>query len=125
MKRILIVEDNKLIRVALKEAIKREDFEILEVENGKQALHKFEENHLDLLIMDIKMPDIDGLQVLKKIRVVNKELPIIIISAYKNLGKDPEIALGNVSAFMAKPIDIKLLKAKVTEILEGKMISKV
>ncbi len=117
MKRILVVDDNKLIRRALREAINREDFEVLEGENGKQALQKFEENHLDLLVMDIKMPDTDGMEVLRKIRVVNKELPIIIITAYKCLEKDPEIVLGNVSAFMTKPIDIEALRAKVTEIL--------
>jgi len=117
MKRILIVEDNKLIRRALKEALGSEDFELLEGENGKQALAKFEENQIDLVILDIKMPDMDGLEVLRKIRVVNKDLPIIIITAYKGLEKDPEIALGNVSGFIIKPIDIEILWAKVTEIL--------
>jgi len=117
MKRILIVEDNTLIRRALKEALSGEDIELLEGENGKQALQKFEENHFDLLILDIKMPDMDGLEVLRKIRVRNKELPIIIITAYKGLSKDPEVALGNVADFITKPIDIEILRAKVTEIL--------
>ncbi|MEW6617813.1 MAG: response regulator [bacterium] len=125
MKRILIGDDNKLIRRALIETINREDFEILEVENGKQILQKFEEYQPDLLIMDIKMPGINGLEVLKKIRTVNQELPIIIISAYKGLEKDPEITLGKISAFMTKPIDIEVLRAKVTEILGERMNPKV
>ncbi|MEW6609311.1 MAG: response regulator [bacterium] len=125
MKRILIGDDNKLIRRALRETINREDFEILEVENGKQILQKFEEYQPDLLVMDIKMPGINGIEVLKKIRTVNQELPIIIVSAYKGLEKDPEIALGKVSSFMTKPIDIEVLKAKVTEILGERMTPKV
>ncbi|MEW6618990.1 MAG: response regulator [bacterium] len=117
MKKILIGEDNKLIRVALIQTLKREDFEFLEVEDGKQVLQKFEEYQPDLLILDIKMPEIDGIEVLKKIRAVNQQLPIMIITAYKGLEKDPEIVLGNISAFLIKPIDIEVLKAKVMEIL--------
>lgn len=117
MKRILIGEDNRLIRQALIQALKREDFEFLEVEDGKQILENFEEYQPDLLILDIKMPGIDGIEVLKKIRTVNQQLPIMIITAYKGLEKDPEIALGNISAFLIKPIDIEVLKAKVMEIL--------
>jgi two-component system response regulator (stage 0 sporulation protein F) len=120
MRQILVAEDNNLIRRALTEALYRENYEVLEVETGKQALQKFEESQPDLIVLDIKMPDIDGIEVLKKIRAVNRQVPIIILTAYKGLEKDPEIALGNVSAFMTKPVDIDVFRAKVNEILKNR-----
>ncbi|MFH1098180.1 MAG: response regulator [Candidatus Desantisbacteria bacterium] len=120
MKRILIADDNKLIRLALREALQGEGVGIFETDNGKEALQWFESCHPDLLIMDIKMPQMDGMEVLKRIRLIDEQVPIIIATAYKGMENDPEIALGNVSAFMTKPIDIGVLRLKVKEILGRK-----
>jgi len=113
MKKILIAEDNKLIRLAVTKALHNPNYEILEVEDGWGVLNNFKNHSPDLIILDIKMPDMNGLEVLKRIRTVNRELPIIIITAYKGLEKDPEIVLGNVTTFITKPFDMEELKNTV------------
>ncbi|MDI6752483.1 MAG: response regulator [bacterium] len=116
MKKILIADDDLSIRTALSEGLGEEGYEIIAVGSGSEALKIARERELDLLVLDIKMPDMHGIDVLKKLRTKNKTLPVIILTAFPTMEKDMEIQLGNISAFISKPFDLEDVKAQVKKI---------
>ncbi len=118
IERVLVVEDEHNIRMAFTETLYREGYVVYSAETGKKALECIRNYRLDLVVLDIKMPDINGIEILKRIRNEDKNLPVIISSAYRGFKQDPEIALGNVSSFMIKPIDLNELTQKVKKALE-------
>lgn len=110
--KILIVDDEKLIRDVIKEYLLKESFEVLEAENGEEAINICNNHSIDLMILDIMMPKMDGYTAYKTIRE-SKKIPTIILSARseeydKLLGFD----LG-VDDFLAKPFSPKELVARV------------
>lgn len=110
--RILVVDDEKLIREVIKEYLLKEKYEVSEAENGQEAIDACNTNDIDLIILDIMMPKVDGYTAYKEIRQ-NKRIPTIILSARseeydKLLGFD----LG-IDDFLAKPFSPKELVARV------------
>jgi CheY-like chemotaxis protein len=83
MKKILVVDDEKAIRNSFKLTFEGTNFNIVLAENGKEALGKLDENHYDLIFLDLKMPEMNGVEVLSKIRKKNKEVPIYLITAFQ------------------------------------------
>jgi two-component system, NarL family, invasion response regulator UvrY len=81
---ILIADDHPLIRYGLKQIIAAEDDIIIsgEAENGTQALELVKVNDYDMLILDLSMPDINGFEVLKRLKLIKPKLPVLILSAY-------------------------------------------
>ncbi len=115
-KRILILDDEEPIRVLLNEALK-DDYEVVLCDNGKEVIKYITKENFDLLITDIKMPGTHGFEVIERIRERNKDIPIMICSAYKLLEDDIVVKTSKVAAFITKPIEIKELKAKVFELI--------
>lgn len=115
-KRILICDDEEPIRLLLNEALK-DDYEIVVCDNGRDAIKYITKQKFDLLITDIKMPGTHGFEVIERIRERNKDIPIIICSAYKLLEDDIVVKTSGVAAFITKPIEIKDLKTKVFELI--------
>jgi len=118
MKRILVAEDDSYFRRALLETLYREGYLTFAVGDGERAWENLTGYKPHLLILDLKMPKIDGIELLKRIRIQQYAVPVIIITAYRELAKDNEIQMGNIATFMVKPIDLNVLKDKVKEILE-------
>ncbi|HAW50395.1 TPA: hypothetical protein DCX16_05560 [bacterium] len=117
MKKILVADDDLNIRTALSEALSEEGYEVIAVGTGGEALKIALEKKLDLLILDIKMPDIHGIDVLKRLRAKGKTLPVIILTAFPAMEKDMEIQLGKISAFISKPFDLEEVKNTVRGIV--------
>ncbi len=115
---VLIVDDDYNIRMAFREILYREGYVVYCADTGKKALECIKSYHPNVAILDIKMPDTNGIEILKQIRKENKNLPIIISTAYRGFKQDPEIALGDISSFMVKPIGLSELSQKVKEALE-------
>jgi two-component system response regulator PilR (NtrC family) len=115
-KRILVCDDEEPIRLLVTETLK-ENYQIDESTDGRDALRKVTKEDFDLLIADIKMPGMHGLDLIERIRERNKEIPIIICSAYRLMEDDIVVQTSNVAAFFTKPIDIKALKIKVFELI--------
>ena len=90
-KKILIVEDDHPLRNAIKDKLSKEDFEILEAKNGTDGLATALEQQPDLILLDIIMPKMDGMTMLKKLRADDKgkNIPVIILT---NLSDDKEVA---------------------------------
>ncbi|MCB2312725.1 response regulator transcription factor [Clostridium tagluense] len=112
MERILIVEDDKDIRDILKIYLKAESFEILEAENGKRAFKVLEDTKLDLVILDLMLPDISGLNICKNIRTKYK-FPIIMLTA-KTADQDKIIGLTyGADDYITKPFNPLEVMARV------------
>lgn len=115
-KRILVCDDEKSIRLLLNEILS-DYYEIVEASDGRAAVDMVESDSLDLIIIDIKMPHMHGMEAIERIRQRNQEIPIIVCSAYGKMKDDSTIKDSDVAAFITKPIDIKALKMKIFELI--------
>ncbi|MCH2046423.1 MAG: response regulator, partial [Saprospiraceae bacterium] len=82
--RILLVEDEESIREALKLNLELEGYEVIDLDTGKDVLTTFQGQHFDLVILDIMLPVVDGLQLCEQLRLVNMDIPIIFLTAKDN-----------------------------------------
>jgi CheY-like chemotaxis protein len=115
-KRILVCDDEPSIRLLLREILS-ELYEIDEASDGREALKKIDENIYDLLIIDIKMPHMHGIEAITRIRQTNESVPIIVCTAYRLMEDALAIKKADIAGFIHKPIDIKSLKCKVFELI--------
>ena len=107
MYRVLVVDDEKIEREGIKFLLSREEgeFEISEASNGRQALEILRNEEIDLLLTDIKMPHMDGLELAKKAKEKKEELQIVIFSGYNDFSFAQEAIRYGVKEYVLKPVD--------------------
>lgn len=108
MRKILIVDDEELIRKGLRAMIKRyrEDFyDIYLCSNGKQAKEMLDNENIDILITDIRMPELDGIELINHLKNSNKETAIIILSGYDDFNYDKEAIRCGAKEYLLKPVN--------------------
>jgi len=133
MKSILVIDDDPLVGRTLSSHLSRKGFEVLLAENGEEGLQKYGESCPDLVILDIRLPDKDGLEVLGKIKEKNKDACIIIITAYDDMKTTIEAIKLGAFEYLVKPLDhveldltvnkafqVKSLEEKVSYMMEEK-----
>lgn len=104
---VLYVEDNKDAR-EMTTMILEDVFNTITIAcDGQDGFEKFMQNHIDLIITDINMPKLSGLQMIKKIREIDKDVPILVFSAYDKFDLSVEEIKPEIEAFLLKPIDIE------------------
>jgi two-component system response regulator (stage 0 sporulation protein F) len=113
--KILLVENEEGERLLYEQELNEEGYLVLWARNGKEALQYLEESPCDLVILDIVMPEMDGLEVLAKIVSRYKKLPVILHTAYAHYKNDFIIWLAD--AFVVKSSDLSVLKKTVKELL--------
>ena len=138
MPSILIIDDEKAIRKTLTEILGYEGYKIDEASDGEEGLKKFREKNYDLVLCDIKMPKLDGIEFLEKAKEINGETPIIIISGHGNIETAVEAVKKGAFDYISKPPDLnrmlitlrnamdkttlvaetKVLKRKVSKVLD-------
>ena len=118
MKRILIVDDQPGIRLLLVELFQREDFETVVASNGLEALQCAESQLLDCVLLDMKMPGMDGIEVLKKFKSDYPELPVIIMTAYDESELTKKALEVGAVRYFAKPFDIFEVRDAVNALFE-------
>ena len=79
--RILLVEDEENIRKGIQLNLELDGYEVVIAEDGKQAMNRFQSEHFDLIVLDIMLPELDGLQVCEQIRLTNTKVPILMLTA--------------------------------------------
>lgn len=87
-KRILLVDDEEGIQLLYREEFEDEGFEVTSASNGEEALEKFNQEPPDLVILDINMPGMNGIEVLRRMKEINANLPVILSSAYQEYKQD-------------------------------------
>jgi DNA-binding NtrC family response regulator len=104
--KVLIIDDERAIRRALKEILEYENCQVLEAENGKDGLEQIRTNSLDVIFCDIKMPLVDGMEVLQQIQTDGNEVPIIMISGHGTLETAVQAIKMGAFDFIEKPLDL-------------------
>ncbi|KAF0237716.1 MAG: response regulator [Prolixibacteraceae bacterium] len=121
MKRILVAEDNRLILETLAHSLSREGYDIIKATDGKECMAKLEGNQVDLIITDLYMPNLNGLELISQLNDNSKNLiPIMVLSAAgaeENVIKAFEIGADD---FMVKPFSLIELNMRVRKLLELK-----
>jgi two-component system nitrogen regulation response regulator NtrX len=131
MSKILIIDDERAIRRALREILEFEEFEVDEAENGKEGLDKAKSGAYDIIFCDIKMPEMDGMEVLDGLLVENVDSPVIMISGHGNIETAVQAIKKGAFDFIEKPLDLNRIlvtirnaKDKTVLIEEKKVLKK-
>lgn len=109
MANILIIDDEKAIRKTLGEILSYEGYKIEEAADGEEGLKKFSAATFDVVLCDIKMPKMDGLEFLEKAREINSDVPIIVISGHGNIETAVEAVKKGAFDYISKPPDLNRL----------------
>jgi two-component system response regulator AtoC len=117
-KRILIIDDEKAIRWSLGEALKGVAYDVEEAAGGSAGIKKFEDDPADCVILDLKLPDIDGIKVLKKIKDIDEAVPVIMMTAYGEVETAVEAIKGGAYDFIQKPFQLDKMKVAIRNALE-------
>jgi two-component system, response regulator, stage 0 sporulation protein F len=118
MTTILLVEDDKNQSLLYEQELRQEGYEIITAFNGKEALEKVQEQLPDIIIMDINMPKMDGIEAMGRILSNNKNVPVIINTAYSNY-KDSFMSWA-ADAYIVKSSDLSEIKSKIKEVLANR-----
>ncbi len=118
MPKILIIDDERPIRSTLRDILEYEKFEVEEAVDGIEGLDKVKKGNFDLIFCDIKMPKMDGLEVLSKIQEINTEVPVIMISGHGNIETAVEAIKKGAYDYIAKPPDLNRLLITVRNALD-------
>ena len=111
MKKILVADDEMSIRLLYSEELKEEGYEVYMASNGREALEMVEKIPLDLVILDIKMPEMDGIEALRQIKEKRPDLPVILSTAYGEYRQD--FATWASDEYLVKSSDLEDLKSVV------------
>ena len=106
MASILIIDDEKAIRKTLSEILSYEGYKIDEAADGEEGLKKFTSNAYDVVLCDIKMPKMDGIEFLEKARLVNPDVPVVVISGHGNIETAVEAVKKGAFDYISKPPDL-------------------
>ncbi|MGM0582319.1 MAG: sigma-54-dependent transcriptional regulator [Bacteroidota bacterium] len=118
MSKILLIDDEASIRQTLKEILEYEKYQVDEVANGAEGLKKIENEHYDLVLCDIKMPKMDGMELLNAVYEKGIEIPFIMISAHGTIDNAVEATKKGAFDFISKPPDLNRLLVSVRNALD-------
>ncbi len=120
VKKMLIVDDEETLTYSLYQSfiISQQDYEVVTAASGEEATEKLSETKFDLVITDIKMPGMDGLELLSLIKSKYPAIEVIVMTAYGSLEKKEEAILKGARFYIEKPFEIKEMKQLVMEILQ-------
>ncbi len=115
MTRVLVVDDEKNIRKLYETELKREGYEVLTAESGEEALEVIGREPLDIVVLDIRLEGMDGIDCLRTIMEKRRDLPVVLNSAYSTYKQD--FASWMADAYVVKSSDLTELKDKIKEVL--------
>ncbi|MGA1826249.1 MAG: response regulator, partial [bacterium] len=117
IKRILIVDDEEGIRYSLERILNEPEYTVATARNGVEALEKYIEEPSDLVVLDICLPDMSGLEVLYKIKTINPNAMILIITAFGTTDIAIEATKKGAYDYIQKPFDILAMKSTIYQAL--------
>ena len=120
--RILVVDDERSMRELLAIVLRREGYEVLLAENGRTAIETLEREPVDLLISDIKMPDLSGVDVLRAAKKIDQDILGIMVTAFASTESAVEAMRLGACDYLSKPFDVDLLRMKVREKIDNRQL---
>ena len=115
--KILVADDEPSHRQMIEAVLAAEGYEVTQAEDGQAAISAVEEKFYDLVIMDVRMPNVDGIQALQKIKRISPDIPVIIMTAYASVGSAVDALKSSAYDYLIKPLDIDELKILVAKAL--------
>jgi len=115
-KKILLVDDDEGLRDLYKEELKDEGYEVLTAKNGKEALQQFGEENPDIMVLDIVMPKMDGMEALGRIIGKDRNIPVILHTSHP--GYQEDFMSWAADAYLLKSADLTELKEKIRDLLK-------
>ncbi|HOJ32778.1 MAG TPA: sigma-54 dependent transcriptional regulator [Candidatus Hydrogenedentes bacterium] len=119
MNRILIIDDEKLIRWSIQERLTREGYVVDEAEDGKTAIFSLKKSSYDLVLLDMRLPDISGMELLHQFRDMYPDMPVIVITAYSSINNAVEAMKEGARDYISKPFDMDMLAFTVRRVLSA------
>lgn len=119
---ILVVEDGQSQRETLRDFLIREGHAVMEAENGGSAVASVQKKHFDMILLDYKMPGMDGMQVLKEVKGINQEIDVVIITAYGTIETAVEAMKAGAIDYITKPIEFEELLILVERVSERRIL---
>jgi len=118
-KKVLIIDDSSLMRQMVSFTLREASFEVLEAENGQQALQKVDGQSFDLIITDLNMPVMDGITFIRKARELAavRYTPILMLTTESQAGKKAEGKAAGATGWIVKPFDPPRLLAVISKVL--------
>ena len=116
--RILVVDDEVAIRESLRMTLEYEGYECILASTGQEALSLVERETPDLVLLDVKMPGMDGIDVLERLRAMNEALPVIVVSGHGTISTAVEATKKGAFDFIEKPFDEARLLASIRHAVE-------
>lgn len=123
-KRVLVIDDEPSVRRLIEHHLKEENYKILSAENGEKGLRLIEENSPHLVLLDVRLPGIGGIEILKKIKEAHPKLPVIMITAYGTVKMAVETMRKGAYDFLVKPIKPDELKITVRNAITTQTLQK-
>jgi two-component system nitrogen regulation response regulator NtrX len=118
MAKILVIDDEKSIRITLKDILGHEGLEVDLASNGPEGIELFQKNAYDAVLCDIKMPEMDGLEVLTKLQAISRDVPVIMISGHGTIETAVEAIKKGAFDFIEKPPDLNRLLIIIRNAME-------
>ena len=118
-KRILVVDDDIDFVQPIRKLLEVNGYEVIEARNGKEGIEKARSEKPDLILLDVQLPDIDGLEVVKRIRAseVDGSVSIIALTSYAMPGDREKMLAAGCNGYIAKPIDVKTFISEIERYL--------
>jgi DNA-binding NtrC family response regulator len=115
--RILVVDDQEVIRITLSEYFTSVGYEVIEADDGADALRKFVPGTFDCVISDLSMPEIDGLELLKRIRLLDPDVVFFIITGFPGIDSAVSAMKEGAYDYLTKPFNLEDIQLKVERAL--------
>ena len=119
MTKILLVDDTIFIKLRMRSLLEKETYHVFDADNGTDALESYSKNQPDLILLDITMPGISGMDVLKKIRETDTSTKIIMLSATSESALIQEAHELGGNGFLVKPVDDDKILSEIKKVLAG------
>jgi two-component system response regulator HydG len=116
--RILVVDDEESHRIMLRAVLKDEGYEVAEAADGSEAVRAVEQEPFDLILLDVRMKTMDGIEALNEIRKISPLIPVLIMTAYASVKTAVEALKAGAFDYLTKPLDIEELKILIEKALE-------
>ncbi|HET8964360.1 MAG TPA: sigma-54 dependent transcriptional regulator [Chitinophagales bacterium] len=124
MPKILIIDDEKSIRKTLREILEYEKYQVDEASEGMEGILLLQKEKYDVILCDIKMPKMDGIEVLEKIMELNNDLPVVMISGHGTIETAVEAVKKGAFDFIAKPLDLNRLLVTIRNAMDKSVLVK-